>query len=310
MKVKKIALISLATLGLSSWANAEILVILPQTGPMANAADSIKRGIVQVNTQSSQKYKFKFVNSSNQSLKNILQRQVNANTELVIGPLDKKQVEQLIQLKPKVKVLALNQVQSQINNVYQFALSKEDDAVALTQVMKNKGVEELIVLRDKNSGNQTESFYQAMKQLWGEKMQDENKLPFFSRKKRGVLVLGSGKWVSEQDLPKKNIYTLPYAIEENHPVPEGMVFCDTPALYIQQWSDVINAYKQKPVSLPYQRLIAFGGDAWQLADGLLQQKNAQNVGFNGRTGQLKISQYTVQRQPQCFEYHKKGIKSL
>jgi outer membrane PBP1 activator LpoA protein len=309
MKTKKTALIGLAglSLGLSSWVSAEILVILPQTGSMANAAESIKRGLLQANLQAEKKYKFKFVDSEQQPIKSILQKNVHANTELVIGPLDKKQVQSLIQLKPKVKVLALNQVPGGVQNVYQYALSKEDDAQALSQAMRKQGIQEVIVLREQQTAKQTESFYQAMKSIWGEKLQDKTKLPFFSRKHQAALVLGSGQWVSAQKLPQKNIYTLPYAIEEKHSIPEGMIFCDTPALYVQQWSDVINAYQQQPVSMPYQRLIAFGGDTWQLAHALVQQ---QKIAFDGRTGRITLHEQLIQRQPQCFEYHQQGIKAL
>ncbi|MCJ8147037.1 penicillin-binding protein activator [Acinetobacter sp. A3.8] len=289
-------------------AHAEILVILPETGPMASASDSIKRGLVQANHNANEKYKFHFVDVYKKDISKILKQHVGKSTQLVIGPLDKNNVEELVFSKPKIQTLALNQIDKQTKSVFQFALSKDEDAQALTKRMQWDGVDQLVVLRDPNSIEQTQSFYDAMQKLWGDKMQVQtkldlkSKLPFFNRDKQGVLLLGSGKWLSQQNhLPKKNIYTLPYAIEEKFRIAKGMVYCDTPAIYTHQWADVIEAYKQKPVVIPYQRLIAFGADAWQISDELLKRKGNQTIQFQGRTGQIRIVDSILSRSPQCFQ---------
>lgn len=141
-------------------------------------------------------------------------------------------------------------------------------------------------------------------------MQTQEKLPMFKKKSLGILLLGSGKWVSEQKIPNKNIYTLPFAIEEQYPIPQGMIYCDTPAIYTQQWSDVVDAYKQKPVILPFQRLIAFGGDAWQIADAIQKRQNNEIIEFQGRTGHILIADHLISRQPQCFQSDGKVQKVL
>ncbi len=312
MLVKKLSIKFLAALSCSICmvSSAEVLVILPETGAMANAAESIKRGLMQANHQAGNKYTFKFVDIGQQAIADVLKKQVGKNTELVIGPLDKQNVEALIKLQPKIPTLALNQVGHRAKNIYQFALSKAEDAQALSKRMQWDGVEQLIVLREPQAMAQTQSFYDEMALLWGDKMQTQDKLPFFQKKKQGILVLGTGKWLAQQKLPKKNIYTLPFAIEEKQPIPEGLIYCDTPALYITQWSDVVDAYKQKPVSLPFQRLLAFGGDAWQIADHLRKRQNNQIIEFQGRTGNIRIVDNVISRQPQCFQYQDKVVKIL
>ena len=80
-----------------------------------------------------------------------------------------------------------------------------------------------------------------------------------------------------------------------------MVYCDTPAIYTHQWADVIEAYKQKPVVIPYQRLIAFGADAWQISDELLKRQDNQTIQFQGRTGVIRIVDSILSRSPQCFQ---------
>lgn len=294
------------SIGITTFSSAEILVILPETGPMASASESIKRGFVQANQLSTYKYQIKFVNVNTQPLADILKKYVSKSTELVVGPLDKQNVEQLIALQPKVKTLALNQVDSRANGVYQFALSKDEDALALTKRMQWDGVERISVFRDPKSIAQTQSFFDAMQELWGDKLQVKDGIPLFLRGNQAVLLLGGNEWMMQQKLPKKQIYTLPYAIAENVKLPEGLVYCDTPALYTGQWEDVISAYRQQPVTLPFQRLIAFGGDAWQIADQLKKQKSEQPIEFLGRTGKIRIVGGIIERQPQCFRSEASG----
>ena len=292
---------AVATLGVTMCANAEILVILPETGPMASASESIKRGFASANKQANNKYDIRYINVTKTPLSSIIKTQVSKTTQLIVGPLDKKDVEQLVKLQPKVQTLALNQVHAYNKNVYQFALSKEEDALALTKRMQWDGVDSIVVLRDGKTRAQTQSFYDAMLQLWGDKMQIKESLPKSLKANQGVLLIGDYQWLAQQkNLPNKKIYTLPYAIHEKAQLAEGLVYCDTPALYVNQWQDVIAAYQQKPVDLPFQRLIAFGGDAWQLADHLVKHKPEQVIEFQGRTGKLRVVGSILERQPQCF----------
>lgn len=304
------ALTVACTLTLSVFAHAEIVVILPQTGAMANAADSIKRGLIQANINNANKYQFRFVNSNKRALSEIWKKEVNKKTTLVIGPLDKNEVNQLVAIAPSVPTLALNQVDRLHPNVYQFALSKEEDAQALTKRMQFDGITTLAVLIDEQNRPSTKAFYEAMRQLWGNKLVMVNTIPSTLTVKQGLLLLGDGKWLNQLKLPTNRIYTLPFAIDERLPLPQGLVFCDTPALYAAQWSDVMTAYRQKPVTMPYQRLLAFGGDAWQIADTLQQRNNGRVIEFKGRTGQIRLVDNLIFRQPQCFQADQGTVKIL
>jgi outer membrane PBP1 activator LpoA protein len=57
---------------------------------------------------------------------------------LIVGPLAKNEVEQIVAINPKVRILALNEVETQSPNVIQFSLSKQDDAYALKQIMQRQ----------------------------------------------------------------------------------------------------------------------------------------------------------------------------
>lgn len=304
------SLVNTSLLTASMAVQAEIVVILPQTGPMASASDSIRRGLQQANARNANKYTLRFVNVYGSQLTDVWKKNVKKDTQLVIGPLDKANVEQLIALQPTVPTLALNQIEKNHPNVYQFALSKEEDAQALTKRMQFDGITELLVLSDARSRNMTQSFYDAMKLLWGDKMKDISRVPSVLPKQQGILLLGSGQWLTQQKVPAVRSYTLPYAIDEKLPLAQGLTFCDTPALYAAQWSDVLDAYRQKPVSMPYQRLLAFGGDAWQIADTLQTAKKGRVTEFRGRTGQIRIVDNVIFRQPQCFQADSGVVKIL
>ena len=307
---KKLAVASVVLSLMSSVTFAEIVVILPQTGAMASASDSIKRGLVQANQRNGNKYNFKFVDIRGQKVADIFKKNLTKTTQMVIGPLDKANVEQLVALNPSVPALALNQIDRSAPHVYQFALSKEEDAQALTKRMQIDGINRLYVLIDPKSRAITQSFYDAMSLLWGNKMQLVSTVPNTLTPQQGVLWLGSGQWLSQQSVPKTHSYTLPYAIEEKLPLAQGLTFCDTPALYAAQWSDVLEAYRQKPVTMPFQRLLAFGGDAWQIADTMLTAKSGRIVEFKGRTGHIRMVDNVIFRQPQCFQADQGTVKIL
>lgn len=62
--------------------------------------------------------------------------------------------------------------------------------------------------------------------------------------------------------------------------------------------------------MSYQRLIAFGGDAWQITQYYLNNKKIRNIEFQGRTGMIRVSDQGIQRTPSCFQQSAKGLKAL
>jgi outer membrane PBP1 activator LpoA protein len=72
-------------------------------------------------------------------------------------------------------------------------------------------------------------------------------------------LLGQHEWIKRLiKLPTQHIYVLANAIEQDQTIPQGVKFCDAPALYSSVWPDLIHAYQQNPVAMSYQRLLAFG----------------------------------------------------
>lgn len=308
MKNKIFKFLAVFSLGIYiPWvAQAEVLVILPEKGPMAMAASSVKDGLQAAYYAGKNPQTLRFVDNSQRSISDILAREIKPDTRLVIGPLAREQVEQLVKSKPRVSVLALNQVAENYKTVWQFALSPDEDARALSKVVQDDAVDSLLVLTQEAQQKSTSRFRDAMNRLWGDKLQDISSLPKTLDKRQGLLLLGDAKWLSAyEQLPQERVYTIPLAIEENPSLPVGIQFCDTPALYQASWPDILKAYEAKPVSMPYQRLLAFGGDAWQISESLLNEvKSAQ---FAGRTGKIRIVENVIERQPACMKVEPGGL---
>lgn len=292
-------------------AQAEVLVILPESGPMARAGLSVKQGFMSAYQASGQKTPIKFVNSDKKQISQLLKINVNKKNQMVIGPLARNEVEGLIKSKPKVRVLALNEVTDQSDNVWQFSLSKKDDAYALNQILQKDKIKQLYVFRQAGTEVDSELFLMSLVSQIDYPLTLVEEIPKKLNKQSSLLLLGNNEWLNSlAKLPNKNVYVLANAIEQYQPIPKGARFCDAPALYDLGWSDVIKAYQHNPVSIPYQRLLAFGGDTWHIAQQYLDEPNLKSIEFEGRTGLIKISNNHIQRIPHCYENTRKGIKTL
>ncbi|XID75469.1 penicillin-binding protein activator [Alkanindiges sp. WGS2144] len=288
-------------------AQAEVLVILPASGPMALAANSVREGIYAAYYAGNYKPPLRFVDNSQRSIGDILKKEVKKSTQLIIGPLAREEVEALVQAKPKVKTLALNQIYKSAPGVWQFALSPDEDALAITRQIQADGVKELLVLTQDSRTSSTARFREAMNRIWGDKLIDTQQLPRHLPEQQGALLLGDYNWLNGlKRLPTENIYTVPLVINEDASLPRGLQFCDIPALYQANWPELLNSYQQKPVAVPYQRLLAFGADAWQISSDLLRSANNQN--FDGRTGKIKVIGNIIERQPACMTVEADGLK--
>jgi len=294
-------------------AQAEVLVILPESGPMARAGLSVKQGFMSAYQASGQKTPIKFVNSDKKQIAQLLKINVNKKTQMVIGPLARHEVEGLIKSKPKVRVLALNEVTDQSDNVWQFSLSKKDDAYALNQILQKDKIKQLYVFRQKGTEEESQLFLMTLMGQVDHPISIVEEIPKKLPKHSGLLLLGNNTWMNSlSNLPSKNLYVLAHAVEEKQALPQGVKFCDAPALYGNgsSWPDLIKAYQHNPVSMPYQRLLAFGGDTWNIAQQYLDEPNLKSIEFEGRTGLIKISNNHIQRIPHCYENTRKGIKTL
>jgi outer membrane PBP1 activator LpoA protein len=131
---------------LSSIRYNKIAVLLPFSGRYQNISNSIQQGMIAAmypNAHSEQELIFFDTGSDGENFSNAWYGALDSAAELIIGPLEKKSIEQLTQLNSStIPVILLNEIESETNPLgfYQFPLSPEDEAknIATRLIAENK----------------------------------------------------------------------------------------------------------------------------------------------------------------------------
>jgi len=155
----------------------DIAILLPESGPYRAAAEAIKRGILAAhfNSKSNARLHFLAVDTDKQTgLSNVLQEYQHAielHASLVVGPLDKESVQILADANDlPIPVLALNRLANDANkqNLFQFGLAPEDEAVAVADYAKQQNYKRAIVLAPNNEwGSRIAAAFNSQWQLDG-----------------------------------------------------------------------------------------------------------------------------------------------
>lgn len=133
----------------------DIAILLPTSGPYASAAEAIKQGIIAAHYNSKSDTQLHFLNinydteSGNNNVWQQYQLAVNSNASLVIGPLDKRAIQVLAEADNlPIPVLALNRLANNVykENLYQFGLAPEDDAISGANYAIEQGFQRAVVI--------------------------------------------------------------------------------------------------------------------------------------------------------------------
>jgi outer membrane PBP1 activator LpoA protein len=112
----------------------KIAVLLPFSGRYKTIAKSIQQGLIAAmypNATEEQELVFFDTGSDGENFSSAWYGAMEFSAEFIIGPLEKKSIQQLIQMNTAtVPVLLLNKLDSEENQIgfYQFSLSPEDEA--------------------------------------------------------------------------------------------------------------------------------------------------------------------------------------
>jgi hypothetical protein len=155
--------------------NETLAVLLPESGRFVDAARVVRAGIVAAQEADPQEKRpvLRFYDSAVGSVAAIVQQAAADGASLVIGPLQKPAVEKLVGLSAlPIPVLALNQVPGggkSPQNLYQFALSPEDEAAEVAYKAWNGGHRRALMLypQDDWGGRISRAFLQTWKGLGG-----------------------------------------------------------------------------------------------------------------------------------------------
>ena len=137
----------------------DIAILLPETGLYQASAEAINRGILAAhfNSRSNTRLHFFAVDTDKQTgVSNVLQeyqRAIDQQASLVIGPLDKESVQILADADNlSIPVLALNRLANDSNrqNLFQFGLAPEDEAIAVADYATKQNYRRALVLAPNN----------------------------------------------------------------------------------------------------------------------------------------------------------------
>jgi uncharacterized protein len=139
----------------------KLVVILPEQGPVADAANAVRDGLRAAHgaDDTTAKPTLKFIaNDQPTKIAEVYGKAVGEGATQVIGPLLKPEVDTLVAGPPlKVPTLALNQTSDPgktANNLYQFALDPETEATEVANKAKAGGFTRALMLAPKNAADQ------------------------------------------------------------------------------------------------------------------------------------------------------------
>lgn len=147
----------------------DVVILLPETGNYASVAQAIKQGIIAAHYADQSRTQLHFLDVSTDNTtgtSNVWQRYQQAielNANLVIGPLDKKSIQILADSEElPIPILALNRLENHVqkDNLFQFGLAPEDDAISAADFAITQGYQRAIILAPSgNWGNRVSSAF-------------------------------------------------------------------------------------------------------------------------------------------------------
>lgn len=322
----------LLTASTFSFATPErIALLLPQSGRMAKAAETIRDGFLAAyyqDRQAANSVILDFYDSDSDSVLSLIKQARDKGADLIVGPLDRERVAELTHSGDLgIPVLALNIADTNTPDIYQFALSPDDEISRLVAWMSNQGITRPLLLfgNDANSQRMQLLFQSAWKQTapnfpLASAPLDSNhakglvgsiRATLKNHPQRDAIFLSSPA-LATQLLPTLRydnqaipVYSLSSAWtpDEGSSAPydlEGMRFCDIPWMLETPRPEQEALYQAFPhPGSSFNRLYAFGADAWTLA----RQWSAVMDGepFLLRSGYTRIIGKRLVRTPTCAE---------
>lgn len=134
---------------------SNVAVILPHSGPYTAASHAIKQGMLTAREEQSETTvpQIKFYDSTAGEISTIYQRILQEGADLVIGPLEKQMIQQLIDSNTlETPMLALNQIEGiSQNNLFQLGLNPRDEIEQVAAVAWQAGHRRALVFVPKTT---------------------------------------------------------------------------------------------------------------------------------------------------------------
>ena len=145
-------------------------LLLPQSGPLAEASRAIRDGFVAAywstqltdEIEANRRQKILVYDTSGNTMADVVARAEADGAQILLGPLSKSNVQSMSTLKTDVPTIALNRVNPTLQpkrteargpngRIPQLSLAVEDEALELARRISNEGLARIIVFRDHTS---------------------------------------------------------------------------------------------------------------------------------------------------------------
>lgn len=301
-----------------------IAVLLPTSGAYAAAGKAVKEGLqaaYRLAASAAPQQALRFYDTAKDDIGNVYRQAVSEGATLIIGPLVKEQVQELISNNElTIPVLALNQIDGVAKpNLYQFGLSPIDEAEQLAlKALRDGGKTAMILVPSTPLGQRVGHYlmtawqersgvvtdiqnYDPRQHDIGNKLSAMLSSP--ANAQTTVLLLSATPDMARELAPqiryhqggaKLDVYAMPtiYGGRQN-PAQDAelgaITFCDIPWFFSENYSGALSQAAMQPTwqGMPdsVMRLVALGIDAFNIHNQLPQL--ATTV-FSGATGRLAL----------------------
>ncbi|HHY0818968.1 TPA: penicillin-binding protein activator, partial [Klebsiella pneumoniae] len=119
----------------------QIAVFLPLSGNLEAQGAAIRNGMLMSYKENQSQFTLNFYDTQGKAMGDLYKQAIQEGANMIIGPLLKDQVEELLKSNPTVPVLALNELDKPIvnDNTFYFSLSAAADASQAAQYLYGQG---------------------------------------------------------------------------------------------------------------------------------------------------------------------------
>ncbi|MGN5149542.1 penicillin-binding protein activator [Aeromonas enteropelogenes] len=151
----------------------QIAVLLPLSGNLEPQGAAIRNGMLMSYKENQGQFTLNFYDTQLKSTAELYKQAIQEGADMIIGPLLKDRVGELLKANPTVPVLALNELDQPIVNdsTYYFSLSAAADAAQAAQYLYGQGYRKPLLIAAQ--GRIGYSSIKAFEQTWATLSQDK-----------------------------------------------------------------------------------------------------------------------------------------
>jgi len=151
----------------------QIAVLLPLSGNLEPQGAAIRNGMLMSYKENQGQFTLNFYDTQSKSTGDLYKQAIQEGADMIIGPLLKDRVEELLKSNPTVPVLALNELDKPVINdtTYYFSLSAAADAAQAAQYLYAQGYRKPLLIAAQ--GRIGYSSIKAFEQAWATLSQEK-----------------------------------------------------------------------------------------------------------------------------------------